>query len=79
MRQRHHRKRRQAMARKPWWRFASDYAKRSGMSVKELMEWNVCLPCGCGHPGCLGWAMVSNNPHSIHSHMELYAPRGSKE
>lgn len=34
----------------------------------------VALPCECGEEGCDGWAMISNNPWSIRSHLFFYGP-----
>lgn len=55
--------------------FISEYCERSNISWEELSKTEVALPCDCGSDGCDGWAMVSNNEHSIQTHMDLYAPR----
>jgi len=55
--------------------FERGYAKRSGISLEEYHKFLVALPCACEQEGCEGWASVSNNPESIKTHQELYAPR----
>ncbi|HET8695761.1 MAG TPA: hypothetical protein VFM33_13900 [Aquabacterium sp.] len=54
--------------------FIKGYAERSRATVAEVMTGMVALPCDCGDDHCQGWAMVSNTPRAIKSHMDLYAP-----
>lgn len=58
--------------------YIAGYAKKSGVSVEELMKTQICLPCHCGYVGCKGFAMVSNNPHAIKSHNDLYVTTSPK-
>lgn len=55
--------------------FIAGYCERSGVTWKYLSQRKVALPCECDSDLCEGWAMVSNNPASIETHMELYAPK----
>ena len=54
--------------------FIAAYCKRSGVIWEEIRAFEVVLPCACGDASCCGWAMVSNNPLSVQTHMQLYAP-----
>ena len=54
--------------------FIAGYCERSQITWEELQPFQVALPCSCGDESCCGWAMVSNNPLSVQSHMQLYAP-----
>jgi hypothetical protein len=57
--------------------FIDGYCGRSGVTWAELSQHYVALPCACEQEYCEGWAMVSNDPHAIQTHMELYAPEGN--
>lgn len=52
--------------------FISEYAKKSEISEKELLEEMVALPCSCEDKSCKGWAMVGNSKLSIRAHNDLY-------
>ena len=52
--------------------FEKGYIEKSGITAQEYNETQVTLPCICGQEGCSGWAAVSNNPHSIKAHKDLY-------
>lgn len=54
--------------------FVKGYCERSGVTLDWLIQYKVALPCGCGDEVCDGWAMVTNNPDAIKTHMELYSP-----
>jgi hypothetical protein len=60
-------------------KFIQRYCERSGLSVSEVMQTQVCLPCSCSDDGCEGFAMVSNNPLSIKAHNMLYGRRRESE
>lgn len=58
--------------------FIRNYCERTGVTWEWLSgpEGNqVALRCACGEVGCLGWAMVTNEPLSLKAHTDLYAPR----
>lgn len=59
--------------------FRKQYSASSGMTPAEFDLLYVALPCGCDAPNCKGWAAVFNNPQSIKTHMELYAPDDGKD
>lgn len=41
-------------------RFELDYAKRSGLTLKELRELDrYAIPCHCNFEQCQGWQMVT--------------------
>lgn len=54
--------------------FIMKYCERSGVTWEWLRQYKQALPCACGEDCCEGWAMVSNEPDTIKTHMELYAP-----
>jgi hypothetical protein len=54
--------------------FIAGYCERSHMTWEALQPFQVALPCACADESCCGWAMVSNNPLSVQTHMQLYAP-----
>lgn len=52
--------------------FIKEYCKKSNITLSELNNTDVVLPCSCGDESCKGWAVVSNNKLSIKSHNSLY-------
>lgn len=59
--------------------FIDAYCQRSMVPRERLMARRVALPCGCGDESCDGWAMVSNDPLSVETHMRLYAPEEQED
>lgn len=66
--------------------FIDGYLKRSGMEKHRTKDGyaiskyrRVALECACGHEGCEGWAMVTDDPESRKDHATLYAPMTSAE
>lgn len=62
--------------------FIHGYIARSKLEVKaEALDdgfliagrKRLALPCACGEDICEGWAMVSDVPEDVKTHMELYA------
>ena len=55
-----------------------DQYKVTSIPKDEFLKTQVVLECDCGETNCKGWAMVSNTPLAIKSHMELYYPEKSQ-
>src|SRR6266404_5500608 len=60
--------------------FVREYARRSGVSDQYVRigiidvrgVTMIALPCGCGEPECMGWAMVFGD--GILDHLQFRAP-----
>lgn len=56
--------------------FIRKYCTESGLSLAEFnVSWKA-LPCDCGDPSCVGWAVVTNTPEAMDLHRRLYTHDG---
>ena len=64
--------------------FIDGYMARSGIGPERRTPTGfrldgrpdrIAMPCECAAEQCGGWSMVSNDPDSIETHLDLYDPR----